>query len=288
MHAQLLRISNNPIQSFSVRHDQLPTVNNRWHFHPEYELVAIVSGTGVLHIGDRNVSFQPGDVFLTGPNQPHYYRFDRSYFMKNGPSPVDVKVFHFDMSLWGSDFLNLPENAPLKCLLEGGKYGIRLPAGGNGKKVGRMMANVLKLQGAFRLLGLIRILITIASEETEQLAKPMMGGMAFPKDGRWSLIMDYIHVHFKREIPLQEIAGIASMSPGAFCRFFKSHVGVTFTHYINNMRIDEARRLLCESAQPIKQICFECGFNNFSSFHRSFKAAVGKSPLNYRNDVTRP
>ena len=285
MRAQLRRVSNKGLQSFSVRHDRLPTVNNYWHFHAEYELVALRNGSGVLYVGDQSVSFGPGDVFLTGPHQPHYFKFDESCFLKGGESVVDAKVCHFDLGLWGEDFLNLPENTPLRELLEKGRHGFKLARENNGNMICRMMTQVLKSEGAFRLLGLMRILLTMASEKLEYFSSVEIASLDRHKYARWEQVVDYIHSHYKEDIPLHEIAEVAKLSPAGFCRFFKAHTGVTLTQYVMDIRIEKARRLLSKGTQSIKQICFECGFNNFSSFHKSFKAAVGTTPLSFRNHV---
>lgn len=282
MRAQLLSMQLKPVQSFSVRRDQKPTVNNWWHFHPEFELLCIIQGKGTLLIEDRAVPFYDGDVFLIGPNQAHYCRFDEGYFIGDNCLQVDVKVVHFKEELLSANFLNLPENTKLKGLLAQSKKGIKL-IGAKGQMVGRMMTTVLKSEGALRLLRVIRILHEIAEERVEFLTQvEPNSGFSFYEAERWQHIHAYAQQHFKEDIKLCEVASIANLSVSSFCRFFKSLTGQTFTHFVINMRIQEACRLLRETTMTIKQVCFESGFKNFTSFHKYFKATVGKSPLNFR------
>jgi len=59
----------------------MPDVNNRWHYHPEIELVYFKKGTGTQFIGDSISLFLTGDIVLVGPNLPHYWQFDDSFFI---------------------------------------------------------------------------------------------------------------------------------------------------------------------------------------------------------------
>jgi len=90
--------------------------------------------------------------------------------------------------------------------------------------------------------------------------------------------------NFKSAIKLDEIATVANISPNSFCRFFKSRTRKTYTQFINEIRIGNACKLLIEEKINLKQICYESGFNNFSSFHKFFKEITGKSPLQYQKE----
>ena len=98
-------------------------------------------------------------------------------------------------------------------------------------------------------------------------------------------IFKHINANFNRHISLDEIANLASMTVPAFCRFFKKTTGKTFTKLVNEYRIVHATKLLSESQISITDICFECGFNNFSHFNKLFKEFTGKSASKYRGEV---
>src|SRR5262245_2994067 len=104
MRPQLLKVSPEPQQSFSVRQDMVPYVNNRWHYHPEVELLHFKKGNGTQFIGDNIKQFKSGDVVLVGANLPHYWRFDDMYFNENTPISADVRVVHFREDFWGGPF----------------------------------------------------------------------------------------------------------------------------------------------------------------------------------------
>ena len=81
MKPQLLKVAAEPSSSFSVRQDRVPFINNRWHYHPEVELIYFKEGEGAQFIGDSISTFQSGDVILVGADLPHYWSFDDRYFL---------------------------------------------------------------------------------------------------------------------------------------------------------------------------------------------------------------
>ena len=74
MKPKLLKVPRTPAQSFSVREDRDPFINNRWHYHAEVELIIFHQGSGTQFVGDHIKRFQPGDIILVGSSLPHYWR----------------------------------------------------------------------------------------------------------------------------------------------------------------------------------------------------------------------
>src|SRR6476659_7299573 len=101
MKPQLLKLSQNVIHSFSARRDIMPNINNRWHYHPELELVYFKKGYGEQFVGDNISTFTNGDIVLIGANLPHYWKFDESFFNKEEGITADISVVHFDQHFWG-------------------------------------------------------------------------------------------------------------------------------------------------------------------------------------------
>src|ERR1700754_3753783 len=95
MKPQLLKVSAGPAYSFSVRQDLVPYINNRWHYHPELELIHFKEGSGTQFVGDNIRSFKSGDVLLIGPDIPHYWSFADLYFQDEPIATPDVRVAHF-------------------------------------------------------------------------------------------------------------------------------------------------------------------------------------------------
>ena len=283
MKAQLLKVSKGQDLSFSVRRDRVPYVNNRWHFHTEVELIHFRSGEGSQFIGDSVKRFKAGDVVLVGSNLPHYWRFDDIYFDECAVVSADVTVSHFEENFWGDRFLELPENSKLKVLLNHAKRGIVL-TGVTRHKVAGILDQLIGANGSQRILLLIEALSVIAScNDIEILSSIGFNPEFLDIDSeRINAVYDYTLKHFNRRIELKEIAEIANISQNSFCRYFKSRTGKTYSQYIAELRVGRACKLLIENRLCLKQLCYESGFNNFTSFHKCFKMITGKSPLSYQ------
>jgi len=283
MKPQLLRLSKEPTQSFTIRQDVVPDVNNKWHYHPEVELIHFNKGKGTQFVGDSIKRFQAGDVVLIGSELPHISRFDEIYFEKSANMQVDIRVAHFNPTLWGETFLDLPENTLIKDVLEKAKRGIKV--GGPARKiVAELMEKMLSLTGIERMLTLIQALHEIAKSPSNTILSSIGFKSDYKESERISDIYAYTFKHFKSKISLEEIAEIANVSPNSFCRFFKSKTGKTFSQFVLELKVGHACKLLIEDNLNVKQICYESGFNNFASFHKYFKMITGKSPSAYQKE----
>lgn len=285
MKPQLLKVSTGPAQSFSVRRDLVPYMNNKWHYHPEVELIHLKKGVGTQFIGDSIKSFRSGDIVLVGAHLAHYWRFDDIYFKNPSKVSADVRVAHFNENFWGDHFLNLPENKPIKSLLENSRRGIQV----NGKikiQVANLLEQMVTSEGANRIILLMEALNLIAnSNQTVKLSS-----IGFKQDYdeteniKINAIYNYSLENFRRKIQLEEIANVAVISPNSFCRYFKSKTGKTYSRFLTEVKVGHACRLLIENKLNIKQLCYESGFNNMASFHKYFKMTTGKSPLSYQKE----
>jgi AraC-like DNA-binding protein len=285
MRPQLLKVSKEPLYSFSVRQDLVPYINNRWHYHAEVELIHFQKGEGTQFIGDNIKQFKAGDVVLVGSNLPHYWRFDDSYFEEDAPVSADVRVAHFCEDFWGSQFLQLPENVHIRNLLDKAKRGLQI-TGKTRQKVAEVLNSLLHTTDNHRILFLVEALNIIAGcKQLETLSSiGFKYDLVEDEKDRINAIYEYSLKNFKRPIQLEEIAGIANKSPSSFCRYFKARTRKTYSQFLIEIRVGHACKLLIENNMSIKQLCYESGFNNFSSFHKYFKLITSKSPLIYQKE----
>ena len=285
MKPQLLKVSTGPAHSFSVRQDLVPYVNNRWHYHPEVELIHFKKGNGTQFIGDSIKQFRPGDIVMVGAQLPHYWRFDDGYFAEDSKLTADVRVAHFNEQFWGTQFLQLPENKMIRTILEKSKRGVQI-VGKTKKVVAELLERMLKAEGTERLILLMEALDAIASCSQISLLSSIGFQHNFEEseNDRINAIYEYSLANFKNKIHLEEIASVAMISPNSFCRYFKSRTRKTYSQFLIEIKVGHACKLLIDNKLSIKQLCYESGFNNFASFHKYFKQITGKSPLIYQKE----
>ena len=95
-------------------------------------------------------------------------------------------------------------------------------------------------------------------------------------------VLEYVRREAFRAPTLKEMASIAGLSPTHFGRAFRAATGMPPHQYLQDLRMERARRLLETTRLSITQIALECGFEQSTSFATSFKKLVGVSPRMWR------
>ncbi|MES2275508.1 MAG: AraC family transcriptional regulator [Bacteroidota bacterium] len=284
MKPHFLKVAVKPQNSFSIRHDIMPTFRGIWHYHPELELHYIIKGEGVRFIGDNISNFSSGEVLLLGENLPHCWRCKEEYFQQDSGLNVEAIVIHFLPDCLGRYLLNLPEAYLLPKLFEKAKSGLII----NGEartKLTELMHKAVHATNLDRIIVLLSILKVLA--ENEDYENITLAHNEFHQSNetdtiRLNKVCSYTLANYKKEIGLQEIAAIGNLSVTSFCRYFKLMTKKTYSDFLTEIRISHACRFLIEDKLPTEVLCFECGFNNVSNFYRHFKKVTDMTPLEYK------
>ena len=260
---------------------QLSDDNQRfWHFHPELELVYVNKGQGKRHIGSHLSYFNNSQLLLLGSNLPHNGFTDR--LTQRGTETL----IQFKPDFLGVDFFKIPEMSVIGKLFERANKGIlfKVPTK---ELVGPKILQLEDHSGFERISLFLEILNDLAQSQDYELLNA--DGFSFetePQDSeKIDKVYKYVNANFTSHISLDDIAEVVSMTVPAFCRYFKRVTNKTFTELVNEYRIVHATKLLSESNLSITDICFECGFNNFSHFNKLFKKFTGKSASKYRGEM---
>lgn len=92
----------------------------------------------------------------------------------------------------------------------------------------------------------------------------------------------YIKEHYTEKLTLKHIAQNIGISPYHLGRIFKKHTSKTPRSYLENIRVDKAVQLLKNTDLTVMEICYEVGFQSYSSFYHAFQKQTQKSPQQYR------
>jgi AraC family transcriptional regulator len=106
-------------------------------------------------------------------------------------------------------------------------------------------------------------------------------------DGRIRLAVELMQAHMERDLPLEEIASSAHLSPFHFARLFKKLTGATPHAYLASLRAARARTLLAETDLSVTEIGARVGYMSSSHFAKAFRDATGISPRAYRKALVR-
>lgn len=99
-------------------------------------------------------------------------------------------------------------------------------------------------------------------------------------------VKSYIETNYSKDIYLELVANELNISKSYLSYYFKNVTGVGFVEYVNQYRIDRSKEQLSISDATVNEIAINCGFNNVTSFIRTFKKYTGMTPKEYqRNKV---
>ncbi|WP_028122804.1 AraC family transcriptional regulator [Epilithonimonas tenax] len=252
-----------------------------WHYHPEIEIIFVCGGSGKRQIGSHISYFSDGDLILIGSNLPHCG-------MTNENTNNDYEVvIQFSQDFLGADIWQAPEMQKILAMLETAKSGIVF--GKNVKKtIQRKIEALKKATSLDKLIKLIDILDHMTHTSDFKILNAGTYYLQTQKEDndRINLIFNHVKDHFKEQISLEEVAGLATMTVPSFCRYFKKISNKTFTQFVNEYRITHSLKLLAEQPLSISEICIDSGFNNFSYFNKTFKEHMQKSPSQYRKEFS--
>ena len=84
---------------------------------------------------------------------------------------------------------------------------------------------------------------------------------------------------------LQFLSESLKLSQSYISQLFKKEAGITFIHYITQLRMEDAVNLLSMTNKPVIDIAMEVGFNDYFYFLKTFKKFTGKTPSQYREEL---
>jgi AraC-like DNA-binding protein len=102
------------------------------------------------------------------------------------------------------------------------------------------------------------------------------------QDYRAEYACRYVLAHFHENINRDKMAEMVNLSPGYFSNLFRSEVAMSFSDYLIQVRVENAKCLLKRFDLSVEAISKKCGFNSLAHFSRTFKDRCGQSPLKYR------
>jgi AraC-like DNA-binding protein len=98
---------------------------------------------------------------------------------------------------------------------------------------------------------------------------------------RLKVVYAYIEAHYQEKMDILDMARLTHLTHAAFCRYFKKMTLMTFTEFVNQYRVNQAKKLLILN-NTVTEVCFQCGFESLSYFNRVFKKVTGFSPKAFK------
>ena len=97
-----------------------------------------------------------------------------------------------------------------------------------------------------------------------------------------SRVLQYVKVHYCEAMSIKKIAAHFSVNPSYLGYLFKQETNLYFSDYLNQIRIQEAERLLLSTDRTMSEIASKVGYSDVTYFNQIFKKYNGISPAKFR------
>ncbi len=243
-------------------------------FHEEIEIKYYYEGRSALTVGSDVILAQPGDITVANPYEVHSNILTGEYSGKYCVIIIDLDF----LSSTGREGLDLR-----RILIEKGiKFVNHIK--GDERIVAilkRIAEEVTERKEHYKTV--VRSLVTEFFalmlrgyvNETDTESKPSSD---VKKVKLIAPALSMIHLSYSKRLSVEELADACSVSKYHFCRVFKQVTNLTVVQYITSYRVDVAEVMLKSGADSIKDVAWQCGFDDESYFYRCYKKLKGVVP----------
>ena len=232
-------------------------------YTPDYnKFYLICDGEGWLKIGDAEYAPKPGQWFL----MPQGVK--QSYSITSGPRFTKYWC-HFTAKIGENNLFDLLK---MPAFIESGSGGepVRLFQELLACEADASLTAPLLIKAAMMKLIAYYIEHAAAGAEPAAASRPLQA------------VIEHIHLHYDRNLTIDELAERAYLHPNYFIRVFKRHFGLSPIQYVNRKRIEEAKWLLASTNLKLAEIGDSVGIPDVSYLSKLFKSSTGLSPTAYR------
>lgn len=264
-------------KNYEVFHYRDPKPNGvEVHDHDFYEVYFLLMGDVSYWVEGQTYHLQPGDFLLINPTVLHrpivaeststYERIvlwiDKEYLDTFTDENISLKQCFIKTD---ADKTNLVRTSSAIEQAELTSYLARLVR----ESYGNEYANSLYADGVFLqfMVELNRIVLNSAREKE--------GGDE--SSTLISNVLNYIGEHYAEDLSLEDLASRFFVSKYHLSHEFRDAVGTGVYRYIMLKRLSAAKQLLSENVLA-GEVCYRCGFKDYTNFYRAFKAEYGISP----------
>lgn len=256
------------------------------HKHNFLELIYVISGSAVHYIDDTEYKVTKGDLLLIDTDQTHFHKSETGVlfadmvllpeFISENLYSTQTAIDIFAYYLYNSEQFStngLPRTPLIRFkgndliaadAIVNAMCDEILNRGSNYAEIVSSYLNIL-----FYMI--IRNIETTNSDRVMNDIRDIIPG-----------IIDYIEKHASSQISMNEMAKKYFYSPAYFSRAFKKNFGVSFSAYVQSVRVQKVIELLDCTTLSVEEISEKIGYHDKRELNRAFKNVTGTTPGEYR------
>ncbi|MDE6202892.1 MAG: AraC family transcriptional regulator [Lachnospiraceae bacterium] len=247
------------------------------HWHGHLEIVLMRKGYMTAYVNEQKYTLKKDDMLVVNPKELHSTKTwgSAGYLLLQIPYDYLSRVLNHVSLIQFQEFfpsitMNATQHRLLDCLLE-------LSDTYEKKEDGYL------LHFSSVVYEFLYILYRNHSHRISRQAREK----ANYNFERIEEVLHYVKSNYKKDISLNEAAGLLNVSPEYFCRLFKKHTGQTFLEYLNAVRLLHFYQDLLDTDYSINDLMTRNGITNYKVFMRTFKDTYGITPGRMRAQMNK-
>lgn len=233
------------------------------HLHNAVELVLLKEGASTVLQSDGKHPIQPGDLYLSFPMQPHGYENSQNIYAYVWIIPTTPYLTPYQALL--------EQKLPRQPILHRWQW----EASGIEQLINMAIAEQDEVSPEV-MQAYMHLIIGKVLEIYELIPRQNTGTDAMEK------LLLFLNTHYREPLTRKQIAHAVGYNESYISHLFAEVFQTTLTEYLTTLRLEDASRLLRETALSVTEIAFSVGFGSIRSFHRAFFKKFGVSPSQYR------
>lgn len=253
-----------------IKIELLNDLKEKSHFHPEIEILFVISGTVHINVDNSYHKLSRHDIVVFNSNNTHRIEsIEESMICK---IQISYKILA-DVCSYG--------NYVFYCNSVANKTNSYVELQDIMKRIIVSYSGPKKKTECLRY-GLVFELLDILIENFQKSSNSIRYEKGTKSSEQKQYIINYINFNFNNNISLNDLAKSMYTSTSTLSRFFKKSFGIHFGDFVNKVRLNYAVRELLETDKTITKIAADCGFSNASTFSKNFQNQYNMSPTEYR------
>lgn len=227
------------------------------HMHSNVEMLICTDGTYDLLCNDTRKTLHPGDVMIAFPGDIHAYyntNFGEGLMIFFNPELSDILC----QLLKDAEYENFVNNSDI------------IP-------IAKKLFSYYNDKSNFTVIyGLLHTIVGLIVKKTDSNNKRN-------KINTFSSIIKFIALNYEKQITLKSLSKQFAISQSHLSRIFSEKCSGGFKQYLNMIRLEKAKFLLCNTDNNIYEIMMDVGFQDQGTFNRVFKRYIKCTPREYKN-----
>lgn len=241
-----------------------------YHYHTFHKIILLLAGRAGYCVEGERYELAPGDLVVIGRGSIHRPELRQGDFYERMILYISPEFLEKNST---------PDCDLAACFQQAQSRFQYVYRTGADDEISPLLT-ALEQAGRSEEFGAALLQRAVAVQLLVQLNRTVLARHAIPAaagDSKIVAILQYLNLHLTEPITIDELAGRFYLSKYHMMRRFRQETGYTIHHYLMEKRLMLAQQLLRTGA-PLAQVCFDVGYQDYSTFSRAYKNHFGRAP----------